>query len=167
MDNKKVGVVLIALSLVVGGILFSLAQSLDQRAMNRNCNPTQECREIAAGLGWTHVGIGALGAILALGIYLVFFNTSEEAILERLEREKEKKLAQERLAIMLQALDENEKEILKAIADQNGITQKTLTLRTGLSKSKVSQVLSSFEEKDIVEREKSGKTYEVYLTQPV
>ncbi len=167
MNNKKVGVTLIVLGLVLGGIVFSMAQSLEAQAAQQECNPNQQCKEIATGLGWSHIGIGALGAILALGIYLVFFNTSEKAILERLEAEKEKKLAQERLAIMMQALDDNEKEILKAIAEQDGITQKTLRFRTGLSKSKISQVLSSFEKKGIVKRESKGKTYAIHLTQPI
>lgn len=163
MDNKKIGLILVVLSVVLGGIVLNMAEGLSTQSEQQECNPTQQCQDIAAGMGVSHIAIGALGAILSLGIYLIVFNRSEEAILQRLEAEKDKKLAQERLAIILQALDDNEKKILQAIADQSGITQKTLTIRTGLSKAKVSQVLTSFEKKGLVKRETKGRTYAVHL----
>ena len=167
MDNKKVGITLVVLAFLAGSIVFSMAQSLEQRSDQRECNPSQQCEDVAAGLGYSHFAMGFLGAILSLGVYLIFFNTSEQAILERLEAEKEARLAEERLAILLQAMDDNEKKIFSTIAEQNGITQKTLALRTGLSKAKVSQVLSSFEKKGLVKRQSKGRTYSVFLAKPL
>jgi uncharacterized membrane protein len=165
MQNTRIGVVLIILALIAGGFFYSTASDLEQRSRQQECNPSQQCQDVATSLGYTHMAMGALGAILSLGIYLVVFNKSEEAILERLEAEKERELAQERLAIMLQALDENEKKILEAVADEQGITQRSLRHRTGLSKAKISQVLSSFEKRDLIEREAKGRTYAVFLKQ--
>ena len=63
----------------------------------------------------------------------------------------------------MSGLDENEKKILKAIHEQYGIEQNTLVLRTDLSKSKVSLVLSDFEKKNLIKRVKKGKTYQIFL----
>jgi len=166
VKNKNVGAVLIALSVVLGFFFLKMISGLSQQAGVYGCNPSQQCQSIASSLNTTHFLVGLLAAVFSLGVYLFFFNASEEAILKRLELEKEKSLAEERLAIMLQALDESEKAILKAIAEQDGITQKTLALRTGFSKAKVSQVLTSFERKGIVKREAKGKTYSVHLLKP-
>ena len=54
-------------------------------------------------------------------------------------------------------------QFLKAVKDQEGITQSTLKFRTDLSKSKVSQILTDFEKKHLIKREIQGKTYSVYL----
>ena len=62
-------------------------------------------------------------------------------------------------------MDDNERKVLKAIKEQEGITQSTLKFRTDLSKAKVSQILTDFEKKHLIKRESKGKTYSVYLTE--
>ncbi len=167
MDNKRLGIILAVLAVVVGGIFLNIVSNLDKKMGALNCNPSAACQQTAAGMGYIHIGMGALGAILSLGLYLIFFNTSEKAILERLEAEKDKSIAEERLAIMLKTLDNNEKIIFKAVAEYDGITQKTLRLKTGLSKAKISQVVTAFEKRGLVKRELNGKTYSIYLLMPV
>ena len=92
-------------------------------------------------------------------------STSEEAILKRLEEEKNIKVEQNKFELILKAMDENEQKVLKAIKEQDGITQSTLKFRTDLSKAKVSQILTDFEKKHLVKRELKGKTYAVYLAE--
>ena len=65
--------------------------------------------------------------------------------------------------LILKAMDENEKNMLKAIKEQEGITQSTLRYRADLSKAKVSQILTGFEKKNLVRRTAKGKTYSVHL----
>ena len=114
-------------------------------------------------LGLSHIAVGLISFISALGIYLLFFSTSEEAILKRLEEEKNRKVEQDKFELVLKSMDENEKRVLKAIKEQEGITQSTLKYRADLSKAKVSQILTDFEKKHLVKRELKGKTYAVYL----
>ena len=60
-------------------------------------------------------------------------------------------------------MNEDEKNILTAVKDQDGITQHTLGLRTNMHKSKLSIIVGMLEQKGLVKREKKGKTNQVYL----
>ena len=110
------------------------------------------------------MGVGIIAAALTLGLYLIFFSKGEEAILKRLEAEKNKKLSEEKLAILLRACDNSEQAILKVIKEQPGIEQNTLRLKANLSKAKVSQILTKFERKQILYREPKGKTFSIYIS---
>ncbi len=116
-------------------------------------------------MGLSHVAVGLISFVAALGVYLLFFNAGEEAILKRLEQEKNMKIEQDKFDLVLKAMDDNERKIFRAVKDQEGITQSTLKFRTDLSKAKVSQILTDFERKNLVRREGKGKTYSVHLIQ--
>ena len=75
------------------------------------------------------------------------------------------KIGENKFELILKAMDENEKNVLKAIKEQEGITQATLKYRADLSKAKVSQILTDFEKKHLIKRELKGKTYAVHLTE--
>ena len=64
---------------------------------------------------------------------------------------------------MLKALDPEEKTVIKAVKEQDGITQQTLRFRTDLHKSKLSLVLDGLEKKDLIRRIEQGKTKQVFL----
>jgi uncharacterized membrane protein len=53
--------------------------------------------------------------------------------------------------------------IIEIIGENEGITQDSLHFRTGFSHSKLSTLMKKLEEKDLIVREKFGKTYKVYL----
>lgn len=62
-------------------------------------------------------------------------------------------------------LSKDEQEIIKAINLDDGVsTQRRICDKTGFSKSKVSQILSKLEEKDVLTRERWGRTNKVTLT---
>ena len=163
MENKKLGFIIVAMSILTGILTFSFMNALGKQTNALQCYPTNECQRVESLMGLSHVAVGLISFIGALGIYLLFFSTSEEAILKRLEDEKNMKIDENKFDIVLKALDDNEKKVLKAIKEQNGITQSTLKYRTDLSKAKVSQILTDFEKKHLVKREAKGKTYSVYL----
>ncbi|MBI5065154.1 MarR family transcriptional regulator [Candidatus Woesearchaeota archaeon] len=163
MDNKKLGATIIILTLVIGGILFYVMSQLKTQQTELGCMPSQNCIQIDQSLSITHVAVGALSFALALGVYLLLFHSSEDAIMKRLEEDKNKKLGEEKFSILLKGLDEFEKKTVNAVRDQPGITQNTLRLRTDLSKAKLSQVLQVLEKKGLIARTPKSKTYEVYL----
>ena len=165
MENKKLGFVILSISILASILAFGFMGVLGTQTSALRCYPTQECQRVESLVGLSHIAVGLISFIGALGIYLLFFSTSEEAILRRLEEEKNVKVEQDKFELILKALDDNEKKVLKAIKEQEGITQSTLKYRTDLSKAKVSQILTGFEKKQLIKRELKGKTYAVYLVE--
>ena len=165
MENKKLGVIILSFSVIASVLAFGFMNVLGRQTTALQCYSTNECQRVESLLGLSHVAVGLISFIGALGIYLLFFSTSEEAIMRRLEEEKNMKLGQDKFELVLMAMDDNEKKVLKAIKEQDGITQSTLKYRTDLSKAKVSQILTDFERKHLVKREEKGKTYAVYLAE--
>ena len=88
---------------------------------------------------------------------------SQKEIISELKRQKEINIDEEKFDILLKGLDEEEKKVIRAVKEQDGITQQTLRLRTDLHKSKLSIVLAQLEEKGLVKRESNGKTKKVFL----
>lgn len=167
MENKKLGSILLLLGLAMAGVILTYNLNLQRDYAQHFCAPTMQCQEVGSLLSITNFAFGLVFAVLSLGFYLLFFNKGEEAILRRLEEEKTRKLLEDKYNIIVKILDENEKRVLDAVREQEGIGQNTLRLRTGLSKAKVSQVLSDFEKKNLIRREAKGKTYAVYLTEAI
>ena len=163
MDNKKLGIVILAITIAAAIIAVGYTKTLGVQQTALNCNPTSECQRVQSLMGLSHIAVGLISFIGALGIYLLFFSTSEEAILRRHEEEKSTKSEWDKFELVLKGMDDNEKKVLKAIREQEGITQSTLKFRADLSKAKISQILSDFERKSLIRREAKGKTYSVYL----
>lgn len=165
MENKKLGFVILSFSVIASVLAFGFMGVLGKQTGALQCYPTNECQRVESLLGLSHIAIGLISFIGALGIYLLFFSRSEEAILQRLEEEKNIKVEQNKFDLVLKAMDDNEKKVLTAIKEQDGITQSTLRYRTDLSKAKVSQILTDFEKKHLIKREAQGKTYSVHLAE--
>jgi uncharacterized membrane protein len=119
-------------------------------------------------LGISHIAVGFLAFIFALGFYLLFFNKDQGDVLKRYYDEKLEKNVEnknnDKFSLLLRPLDENERKVLTAIKEQDGITQSTLKYRADLSKAKISQILTDFERKNLIARKAKGKTYSVFLT---
>ena len=69
------------------------------------------------------------------------------------------------IRILKRALNDDEMRIIDMVKDTPGLTQDSLRFRTDFSKSKVSALILNLEKKGIVQREKSGKTYKIFLSE--
>ncbi len=163
MEKKKLGVLLIILSIVFLGFLFYFNLNLSGKSMALGCNVNEGCAEIQDILNVTNVGFGFFGFMLSLGFYILFFSKSEEMILKRLEDHKKNRTEEEKFNIILKALDPYEKKVLKAIKEQDGITQSTLRFRTNMSKAKLCYVLQELEKRNLIKRIPKGKTFAIFL----
>lgn len=65
--------------------------------------------------------------------------------------------------IIKKVLSEDEKQVLSEIKKAGEITQDSLRFRLNWSKAKISIILTNLDKKGIVQRERTGKTYRVYL----
>lgn len=69
----------------------------------------------------------------------------------------------EEYAIIRKALSDDEKKILDEIKKSGEITQDSLRFRLNWSKAKVSTILTNLDKRNLIQRERIGKTYRVYL----
>jgi len=167
MDNKKLGIILILTCLVLGSLIFAFDQKLNEQS-DASCS----CDFMDNGgtcpvedhTHWqTYLAIILLSGIIALGIYLIFFEKSQKEIVSTLNKQKQIQTQEEKFEILLKGLNDEEKKIIKAVKEQDGITQQTLKLRIDMHKSKLSIVLDNLEKKGLITRKEKGKTKEIFL----
>ena len=163
MENKKLGTLFVIFSIIFLIFLFYFNLNMNQESNALGCNPSAECQKVSNFLDFTNLGFGIFGFMFGLGFYLLFFNKTDEKIMKRLEEEKNNKINDERFNIILKALDDYEKKVMKAVKEQGGITQSTLRLRTDMSKAKLSYVLQELEKRNLIKRIPEGKTLKVFL----
>jgi DNA-binding MarR family transcriptional regulator len=175
MDNKKLGAILICVSLILLVLLGFMRASII-KAYQADIDSYIEAGEACPAdpdicpheqRARAQIPIFIAGALLigviSLGAYLIFFEKSQREIVSALRKEKRIQSAEEKFSILLKGLDADEKKVVRAVKEQNGITQQTLRLRTDLHKSKLSIVLDGLEKKGLVKRVSKGKTKQVFL----
>lgn len=163
MENKKIGFILLIFGVILLSLFILMLQSLRQEAEDIGCFKNSRCEQIEQSLNITHLAFGIFGFLLSLGFYLVIFSKGEEAIIRRLEADTNKKLEEDKFSILSKGLDEYEKKVMSVVKEEEGITQNTLRLRSDMSKAKLSQVLLNLEKKNLVKREKRGKTLAIFF----
>ncbi len=163
MNQKKLGVTILIFSVLLGLVLINFITETKDLGSNAGCFEDEECVQASYVLNASHLGIGIMFALASLAFYLLVFSKSDEFWLKKLEQQKQNLSEDEKWKVIELMLDENELKVIKAIKEQNGITQFTLRLRTDLSKSKLSEILSRFEKKGLIERQAKGKTLAIFL----
>jgi len=169
MDNKKLGIILLIAGIVLISLLYAIKaredaivdEFVDEEGTCYLDDGT--CLHSDRGILVYIIGMILGGAIVALSVYILFFERSQKEILSTLENHKKIQVNEEKFDILLKGLDEFEKKVIKAVKDQDGITQQTLRLRTDMHKSKLSIVLDGLEKKELIKRIEKGKTKQVFL----
>jgi uncharacterized membrane protein len=176
MNSKQIGIAIIILTVLLAVSLFWFKTQNDDiiaqlmKESNGSCFTEEGVCLHQHSNAPSYIGIAVIFLALGLGLYLLFFNRNQQ-ILERekdqflkvVKNEKAEKDKDAKFSAVLSALTEDEQKVLKAIKEQNGISQSTLVFRTDLSKAKISSVLTEFEKKGLVRKVKKGKINSVYL----
>jgi DNA-binding MarR family transcriptional regulator len=169
MDNKKLGIIILVVGIVLASIILVIKLKEDM-IINQFIMQEGTCFlkdgtclhndrfMIGYIIGWF---ISAI--MISLGLYLLIFEKSQKAIISTLEKHKHMQIEGEKFDILLKGLSEDERKIIKAVKDQDGITQQTLRLRTDLHKSKLSILLDGLEKKGLIARKVKGKTKQVFI----
>ena len=117
-----------------------------------------------------YIGIALTFITLALGIYLIVFERGKDAtekihkeLIGSLKETKKKQDSNEKFEFLLKALNEDEKKVMMAVKEQDGIEQATLRIRAGMSKTKLSVVLTELEKKGLVSKVPEGKKNKIWL----
>jgi len=175
MEHKKLGIILIAVSLVftLAIVIFKIQiNTLTNEVMiatGGSCIENGKCLHQQSDLP-TYIGIIITALTLALGFYLIFFEKArqhlekqQKAIIQTLHQTKKKQDADEKFEFLLKALNQDEQKIMKAVKEQDGIEQSTLRIRAGLSKAKLSILLTELEKKNLIAKVPFGKKNKIHL----
>ncbi|MBW2966535.1 MarR family transcriptional regulator [Candidatus Woesearchaeota archaeon] len=169
MDNKKLGIIILIIGIILASVVY-IIKIREDYVINKIIEQEGSCFLddgfcLHADRNTTFYIIGWIvsATIIALGIYLLFFEKSQKVIISTLEKQKKIQTQEEKFDILLKGLTEDEKKVIKAVKEQDGITQQTLRLRTDLHKSKLSIILDGLEKKGLITRKEKGKTKQVFL----
>ena len=175
MDNKKIGVLLLFVSVffIITLIILKIqVNNLVENLMIQSggtCIQEGECLHQQSNIP-IYIGVAVIFITLALGIYLIFFEKSQQyvekthkEIIKTLQETKKKQDKDEKFEFLLKALNEDEKKVMKAVKEQDGIEQATLRIRTDLSKTKLSVILTELEKKSLLKKVPDGKKNRIYL----
>ena len=170
MNQKHIGIIVIIIGLILSGFVYTFKQQADYAA-GQVLEETGTCITEQGCLHEKNNNLFLLGMVLSvstlvLGIYLIFFDKTQQQLAEHqvkvssaLKEAKQK----DEFSAFLAGFNETEQKVLKAIRDQDGIKQSTLRYRADMSKTSLSLLIKSLEERKIVYRKPDGKTYQVFL----
>lgn len=184
MNHKQIGLFLVVTSIVLalffGFFRFQLVKSYENEIISLEdgvCEHTGEgCPfdKINRLLVPTVLFSSVLMIMFILGIYLIFFEKSEERwketqkkLVQRISQVDKKKIQKEKQEAFFSGLDEKEKKVLLAIKEQDGIGQATLRIRVDYSKAMLSVVLKNLEKKEIVKKVPYKRTNRIYLRKKI
>ena len=175
IKNKLLGFILIGISIffIVSILIFKYqVNKLTEELMietGGSCIVEGKCLHEQSNLP-VYLGVALTFMTLALGVYLILFEKVEQKvekihkdIVDSLKDTKKEQDKNEKFEFFLKALNEDEKKVIIAVKDQDGIEQSTLRIRTDLSKTKLSVILSELEKKNLIRKLPSGKKNKIYL----
>lgn len=176
MNQKQIGIVVVIIGLLVAAFVY-MAKTREDAAIEAFTQEMGSCY-LADGTclhdeqdNSLYIMGGILaGALGILGVYLLFFEKTQELIMKQqlevssaLKEAKRQEKEKDEFRAFLAGFTEDEQKVLKAIREQDGIKQSTLRYRTGMSKTTLSLMLSGMEKRGIVSRKPAGKTKQVFL----
>jgi DNA-binding MarR family transcriptional regulator len=178
MRQRQVGLLLLVIGVVLMFVIM-LLKLQESFFISTVVTETGTCyledgtclHEKASDSIWIYIIGGAIASALTFfGMYLAFFDKSEEnverhhkEISHSLQRAKEEERKKDEFKAFMAGFTLPEQKILKAIYEQDGIKQSTLRFKADISKTELSLLLKSLEERGFVRRKDSGKTKEVYF----
>jgi len=167
INAKKIGIALIAISVILAIVLFALQY-------NAVVVGKETCPAIIEGKPCPYhqenpytlfiIFSALIAAVFVIGLFFIFYYGKEEQkVINKITEKESEEKSKERFELALSGLDKDEKKVVKAVKEQDGISQSTLALRTDLHKTKLSLVLKSLEDKGFVKKVPKGKINLIYL----
>lgn len=166
MRNRVVGILVIAIALLLGFIIFSFNMALSD-IINVSCSHGTSCPMWGTIEFHTSVSTGIMVFIVILGLYLIFFS-KEEKIITRIKKIRSqvepKKITKDNYKKIMKSLKKDEKTVLEKIIESNGsLFQSDLVEKTKFNKVKITRILDRLEGRRLIERRRRGMTNVIIL----
>jgi uncharacterized membrane protein len=158
MENRTLGLVLVAVSIVMFILTSSFTIEINESMMS-SCDscaaPGEPCPH-AGNLPWqSYLGFSVSFLVLVLGLYLIVSGSREK--LAALKRRKE-------IRGLVKNLNKDEMRIFELMSEADGaIFQSELVEKAGFPKVKVTRILDRLEGKGLLERRRRGMSNVVML----
>jgi len=157
MENKKVGWIIIGISIVMALIVLTFNLGL-KKIVEETCSHGPECSmfETIGIQTWTSVAIVLI--ILIIGLFIMFSKPEEKTIIQKVkEKAKVKK-------IDLSKLDQEEKKVIQLLQkEEGGMFQRDLMEKLEIGKVKTTRLLDKLESKQLIIRKRRGMNNIVLL----
>ena len=172
MKQKHIGIIILIVSIVIALVILNVKINEDHQ-IDQIVKETGSCylsdgtclhEERSTGiyiLGWA-----VAAALFLFALYITFIDRTQEfmekhqiKVSQALKESKKK----DEFNAFLTSFSEDERKILKTVKENEGIKQSTIRYKTGISKTSVSLILKSLEERGFISRKQAGKTKQVFL----
>jgi len=160
MDNKNVGWILLAVSVLI--IIFTLFYSnvLDE-AVRTSCflqhGDVESCEMFDSVAKQTYFALTIGGVLVIVSLFLLFSKPNERIIVKKI---KEKKIEKN---VDLSSFRPEEKQVYNLVKENGAIFQADLIEKTGFSKARMTRIVDKIEGAGLVERKRRGMTNVVVL----
>lgn len=159
MDNKKVGLLLLGVSLLIILMIILFNNALND-IVNTSCSMAghgDSCPMYNTISKQTYLSFGIASLVILIALILIFSKPQEKIIIRKI---KEKKVEKK---IDVSELKPEEKTVLKLIQENKAVFQADLIEKTGFGKAKMTRVIDRLEGRGFVERKRRGMTNIVVL----
>jgi DNA-binding MarR family transcriptional regulator len=176
MNQKHIGILLIGIGICIAVLMLGL-KAKEDAYIEAFTHETGSCyladgtclhedRNVLA-----YVVGGAISlAVILFGIYLIIFDKTQTMLLQNnrevaiaLKQARIKDDGKQRWEAFLAGFSPDEQTALKAIKDQDGITQSTLRFKTRMSKTSLSLLLAGLESRGHISRKDHARTKQVFM----
>ncbi len=155
MENKKVGLIIIGISILIGIIILIFNLGLKD-IISQSCSHGPECEMYDTLRTQTWIGVFLLVIILGIGIFVMKSKPEERVIVKKI---KEKRIKKD-----YSSLDKKEKEVVDLLVKEgNAMFQADVMEKIGIGKVGMTRLLDKLEAKQIIERKRRGMNNMIVL----
>ena len=155
MENKKVGLIIIGISILIGIIILIFNLGLKD-IISQSCSHGPACEMYDTLRTQTWIGVFLLVIILGIGIFVMKSKPEEKLVVKTIKEKKRKK--------DYASLDKKEKEVVDLLVKEgNAMFQADVMEKIGIGKVGMTRLLDKLEAKQIIERKRRGMNNMIVL----
>ena len=159
MENKKVGYLIIGISILIIFIIFLFNNALKE-IVSISCGLVghgESCPVYDTISKQVYLSLGIVSLLIIVGLILIFSKPEREVIIKRIKETRPKKI------VDTSDFKQEEKQVYDLIKDSKAIFQADVIEKTGFGKAKITRIIDRLEGKNLVERKRRGMTNIVVL----